>query len=278
MQGIDCHCHLEYMANPESVIAIARERMAAIVTSVADPSHIENILSFREKHKDFVFISAGLHPTAIERYNDKIINDHIELIRKNKDNIASIGETGLDYHHIKDPEGIEKSKKIFVRFIELANELKKPIVIHTRNAMPDTLEIMKKIDVPVMMHCFSGNNEELKECVDRGYHISFTTMIVKSKRYRKLAKKTPIEKILLETDGPWLDPRDEDIIKEEQEKLKQHAPDDERASDDDRNPFLLTNRPWNIMLSAEKMEKILHLPKEEILKITTENARKLFSI
>jgi TatD DNase family protein len=260
MLGIDCHCHLEYMREPEKVIKEARKKMAGIITSVAHPMHADKTLSLTQQNKDFVFVCLGLHPTEAD-YTEGEVEKYIEFIKNNKKKIIGIGEIGLDYHHITDKDKIEKSKIIFSELINLANELKKPVVIHCRNAMADTLKILEQASVPVMMHFFSGSNEELQTCLERGYYISFTTMTCKSKRYRKIAKKTPLDSMLLETDAPWLDPDPpQDLI------------------NDPYSPLNLTNRPWFIHKTAEKLEKELKMPKETILKKTEENAKRLFNI
>jgi len=286
MLGIDCHCHLEYMREPDKVVAEARKKMAGIVTSVAHPKQAEQMLALSEKNKDFVFVCLGLHPTEADyfcfgrnesgressdsqHHTEGDVEKYIEFIKSNKKKIVGIGEVGLDYHHIKEEEKIDLSKKVFLQMIELANELKKPLVIHCRNAMPDTLKILEAAKTPVMMHFFSGTVEELQTCLERGYYISFTTMTSKSKRYRKIAKKTPLDKILLETDAPWLDPDPSQDTK------------DKELTDAQRplfSPYNLTNRPWFIYKTAEKLAKDRKLKKETILKKTTENAKKFFKI
>lgn len=261
MLGIDCHCHLEYMRDPENVIAEARKKMAGIVTSIADPKHIKEIMQLADTNSDFVFVALGLHPTHVFDYDERAISETVNFIKHNKSKLVAVGETGLDYHHITEKEKIEATKNIFSDFIEVANETDLPLVIHSRNAMPDTLKMLEAAKVPVMMHFFSGNDEELQICLERGYFISFTTLTAGSKKFRKLAKKTPLENMLLETDGPWLDPDPPADLKNEP-----------------YSPFNLTNRPWKIHITAEKLEKELKIQKDEILKITTENAKRLFGI
>jgi TatD DNase family protein len=137
--------------------------------------------------------------------------------------------------------------------------------------MPDTMKMLEHAKNGVMMHFFSGTNDELAECVERGYYISFTTITCVSKKYRKLAKHTPLDRLLLETDAPWLDPVKKEVKAEDNEKSA-------KAADYDGNPFLLTNRPWNIALTAQRLEKELHLSAEQILRATEENARRLFGV
>ncbi len=245
---IDVHCHLEFMENPGQVVKEARSRMEAIVTSIADPKHFESIMNIREKNKDFVFVTAGLHPTRVSAGYE----NYIEKIKKNADNIIGIGETGLDYLHVKKEH--EKSRAVFSDFIKLANELKKPLIIHCRDgteaAFQDCLEALKNAQTAVVLHCFSGSKEILAECLDRGYWISFATIICKSKSYRKLAKNTPLEAMLLETDSPWLDPESAELV----------------------------NRPWKIEKSAEVLAKMHSMKKEDVLEKTAKNAKKVFNI
>ena len=255
----DIHCHLEYMP-AEEVIKEAYSKMSGFITSVADPKDFDSIMKIAEKHENFVFVSAGFHPERIEKYTEREIDDYIEKIRQNEEKIVAIGEVGLDYSWIKEKRN--ESKEIFEKFISLANEVRKPLVIHCRSdnadkektAMNVCLDLLCKAKVPVIMHFFSGTKEQLAEALARNYFISFTTLICKSKSYRKLAKLTPIENMLLETDSPWLDP------------------------DNTENKDELTNKPWKIEKSAETIAKEKKIPKEDVLRITEENARKAFSI
>ncbi len=239
---IDVHCHLEFMDSPQAVVDEARKKMAAIVTSIADPAHFEQTIKLREENKGFVFVTAGLHPTRVGE-----TEKYMETIRKNQSAIAGIGETGLDY---KEQADKEKSKEAFLKFIGLANELKKPLVIHCRDAFSDCLDMLKNAETPVVLHCFTGSNEDLQECLSREYWLSYATIVCKSKSIRKLAKQTPLEYMLLETDAPWLDPESNG----------------------------LTNRPWKIEKSAEIIAKLKGVAKDEVLSATTENARKVFGI
>jgi len=249
---IDIHCHLEFMENPEKVVEEAKKRMTAIVTSIADPKHFDKIIKIRDKNPDFVFVTVGLHPTRALNYSKNEIEDFINRIRRFRDKIVGIGEVGLDFFHIKSESERELTKKIFIRFIELANETSLPLVIHARDCMKEVLEILKQARVPVVLHFFSGDKSDLEYALKRDYWISFTTMICNSKKYRKLAKATPLEKMLLETDSPWLDPD---------------------------NTRSLTNRPWKIERSAEVIaKKIKKVSKELVIERTTKNAKMVFGI
>ena len=258
---IDCHCHLEYM--DETVIDEASKKMNAIVTSVAHPKDAERMLEVAKKHKNFIYLALGLHPSEVVKFTDDRIEEYCNLIRQNKKlfdaegvgpRIVAIGEVGLDSHWIKDEAEHQRSKEVFLKLINLANELYIPLVIHTRDGkekkvMDETLNLLKNAQVPVMMHCFSSK-EHIEECEKRGYFMSMNTILCKSKSYSKIARDCPIDLMVLETDAPWMDPESSELI----------------------------NRPWNIEKSAEKIAELKHMTKEEILKITTENAKRFFGI
>jgi TatD DNase family protein len=257
---IDSHCHLEHIQNAEEVIDEARKKMKAIVTSVPDPRNFERMLLLGNKYKGFVFVAAGFHPEHVNDFTDEEIEEYMDLIRVNADRIVSIGEVGLDYFWIKDREKQERTKAIFEKFIDLALLLDKPLTIHSRSGeggdgISETIEILKKKKAKnAMFHCFSGSEENLKECLEHGWYISFATVIVKSRRHQRLAKDTPMEKMLLDTDAPWLDP-------------------DAKPGSRD-----LTNKPWKIERSAEVIAEAKGITKQEVLRQTEENAKKFFRL
>lgn len=249
---IDIHCHLEFMENPEKILKEVKGKMEAIITSIADPKNAKKILKLREKHKNFLFVSSGFHPECLKDYKDEEIKRYIEFIKEKRNKICAIGEVGIDYS--KECEGIdrERMKRIFILFIDLAKKLNLPLVIHARDAFSDALEILKEKEAKnVVLHCFSGSEGNLKEALKRGYFISFATNICYTKKHPRLASKTPIERMLLETDSPWLDPE---------------------------NPREMTNKPWKILNSAKIISQIKGISIEEVLEKTTQNAKKFFKI
>jgi len=249
---IDIHCHLEFIENPIEVIEKAKKKMTAIVTSVAEPKNAEKILSLKEKYKDFLFVSLGFHPECLKDYKDEEIEKYIDFVKEKRDAICAIGEVGLDYSSECEGIGRERMKRIFCLFIDLANEVNLPLVIHARDAFNDALEILKeKKAEKVCLHCFSGSEGNLKEAIKRGYFISFATNICWTKKHPRLAEKTPIEKMLLETDSPWLDPE---------------------------NPRGMGNKSWKISYSAKVISQIKGISVEEVLEKTTKNAKELFKI
>ena len=254
----DVHCHLEYMDNPKEVIKKAKEKgMSGFATAVSDLKDKDKIMKIAKENKGFVYPCFGLHPERLQKYDMDKINDYISYIKKQKNNIAAIGEIGLDYNWIKDKNKREYSKKIFKKFIKLSKKLNKPMVLHIRDAFSDALDILKDEKLTnnadnVIIHFFSGNKKDLKECLKRGYWVSFNTIICKSKYFYKLVKKTPMERMLLETDAPWIDP--------------------------DNDSSELTNRPWKIDRSAKKIAELKDKTKKEILNITDKNAHRALRI
>lgn len=258
MSGIDVHCHLEHM-NAEKVIEEARTKMTYICTSVADPRDFDKMLEVAKKHKDFVKLEAGFHPSHFNDFSEIEILDYINKIRQNKEYIIAIGEVGLDYNWIKDEHDIERTKGIFLDFVKLAVELKLPLVIHSRSlfsetgepiksAIKDVLDLLDKFNLRVVLHCFSGSQTEMERAVALGYYISFATITCKSKKHQRLAKECPIENMLLETDSPWLDPHSSELI----------------------------NRPWKIDFTAGLIADIKEMDKDNLIEQTEENAKRVF--
>ncbi len=270
---IDSHCHIEHMKDAESVLEEARKKgMRAVITSSLNVKEAETAFELQKKYKDFLYVCVGLHPSEIENFqnpkdseNSKAsrgafenfpgLEDYFDYIMSRKERIAAIGEVGLDYTWLKDEEKREKSRQIFIQLIELSREMQLPLVIHSREAMRDTLDILKAQGAKdVMLHCFSGNEATLEMALELGYYISFATNICWTKKHPYLAGRTPLDRMLLETDAPWLDP---DSTMEKKE---------------------LNNRPWKIEKSAAKIAEIKGISKEEVLRITAENAVRFFRL
>jgi len=136
------------MEKPDEVISEAKDKMLALVTSVADPEDFDKMVKLRDKYPDFVFLTAGFHPERMEKYTDGQMDDYINKIKEIKEKIIGVGEIGLDYNWIKDEINQKRSVGIFEKFIDLAIDLRKPIVIHARNgkrnAITEVLDILEK--------------------------------------------------------------------------------------------------------------------------------------
>jgi TatD DNase family protein len=203
---IDAHCHLEqkdYNDDRDNVIKECRKHLDAIVTCCAHPDDLELTLELVNKYYGFVFCVVGLHPEYAHEIDDDKVNEFINRIKENKDKIVGIGEVGLDYYWVKDEKFREKQKEVFEIFIDLANKLNLPLVIHGRDAFEDCIKILEKFNTKhVLMHLF-GEPKLLQQVIDNGWYITLGPIVLRSKKHKKLTRDVPLERILTETDSPW---------------------------------------------------------------------------
>lgn len=154
---------------------------------------------------DFFFSSAGIHPGDIHSLPSDYIKQLEEILSQPK--VVAIGEIGLDYHY--EPFDRLEQIRIFTEQMELANKLKKPVIIHSREATEDTLSVLKQFpDVIGVVHCFSGSDQTAKQVLDLGYYIGFTGVVTFSNARKpiKAAEVVPLNRLLLETDAPYMAP------------------------------------------------------------------------
>ena len=188
----------------------------------------------------------GFAPQKIKQLS---FEDSFREISQNA-SIVAIGEVGLDYHWISEPNWREKQQNTFRRFIELANTLNKPLVIHSRKAESDCINILERFaKVPVLMHCFAGNMSETERVIDLDWMISIPTAVVNRKKHRKIARKAPLEHVVVETDSPFLSP----VPRKR-------------------------NEPANIKYAIEELAKLKSTSFEEVDKSTTQNTNRFFNI
>lgn len=155
---------------------------------------------------DFFYAAVGIHPEYADKLDENVINQLRDLASNNK--VRAIGEIGLDYYYDENPER-EVQKKAFIRQMELAKELKLPVIIHDRDAHEDTLNIIKQFpEVTGEIHCFSGSLEFAKQCLKLGYYIGITGVVTfkNAKKIIEVVKEIPLDKILVETDCPYMAP------------------------------------------------------------------------
>lgn len=249
---IDTHCHLLHkglLEKHEKIIEDAKKSMTAII-NCGYPGDLQGSLKLSEKYKGFVYLSLGLHPIDIVRMTDQDIDDYIDIIRKNSSKIVAIGEIGLDRHWYPSEEEQPRLRKIFEDMLELAHELKLPVVLHTRKAEEECFKMVVEKEMEnVVFHCYSGNPTLAKEIIDRGYYISLGTNLLNSKNTKKISKTYPLEQLLTETDAPFLSPY----------PGKQ-------------------NVPQNVKFVLEEMSKLRGESVEEIDKVIEKNCAKLFGI
>jgi TatD DNase family protein len=155
---------------------------------------------------DIFYAAVGIHPEFADIVNEEVIKK-LETLAENK-KVKAIGEIGLDYHYEENPSR-ELQQSAFTKQMELAEKLKLPVVIHDRDAHEDTLNILKKFPKVIgVIHCFSGSVEFARECLKLGYYIGFTGVVTfkNAKKIVEVVKDVPIDRILLETDCPYMTP------------------------------------------------------------------------
>ncbi|MCD4666681.1 TatD family hydrolase [archaeon] len=207
---VDVHCHLnfeQFKNNLPEVIERAKN-MAAIVCSGTDLKSNKEVLDLSEKY-DLVKPSFGLYPFHAVEINDEQLEEEIKFIEYNKDKIYSIGEIGLDYSEDKNPE---RQKEVFVKLLNLAKKLDKPVVIHSRKAEKDCIDLIEEAGLKkVVMHCFCGNFKLVERIQNNNWYFSIPANIVRLQHFQKVVETTDISKLLTETDAPFLSPYKEKI-------------------------------------------------------------------
>lgn len=208
--------------------------------------------SFKLAEKyDFFYAAVGIHPEFADQLNDEVLKEISEMTKNEK--VKAIGEIGLDYYWEENPPK-DIQKESFRKQMKLAQQLNLPVVIHDREAHKDTLEIMKEFPhVKGVVHCFSGSLEFARECVKLGYYIGFTGVITfkNAKKIIEVAKEIPLNKILVETDCPYMAPV----------------------------PFRgKRNRSEYIEYIIEKISEVKGITKEEVRENTIKNTKDLFQI
>jgi TatD DNase family protein len=249
---IDCHCHLAYTGLYEihdQVIEQAKKTMTAII-NCGYPRDYEKAVEISKKHKGFVFLELGLHPIDIVKMTDEEVKKYLQAIREHANDIVAVGEIGLDRHWYPDEKDNIRFREVFVKCLELAEELKLPAVLHTRKAEEECFKIVDEMKFKrVNFHFYSGSLTLAKQIIERGHYISLTNTLANSKNSRKIAQKFPIEKLLTETDSPFLSP----------DPLK-------------------PNTPLNVSIILEAMAELRKMSVQEVDEITTENAKKFFNL
>lgn len=252
---IDTHCHLDFKdfdSDRDSVIDRAeRCDVGRIINIGSSVEGSRRSIELARKY-DILYASLGVHPHEAKTVTDDVIAEFRRLAKEKK--VVAIGEVGLDYYRNLSPKN--KQVETFKRFIRLAGELSLPLVIHARESNREVLDILKnevKDKVSGVMHCFSGDKKILKRCLDLGLYISFTCNLTfkNAKDLREAARDVPVERLLLETDAPFL------------------APQEFRGK---------RNESSYLTYLVDEWARILNLSREDITRITTHNANELFKL
>ena len=241
---IDSHAHLDMIKDLDSLIENAKtNRVKTIITNSINLDSSKKNLEISKRYSKFVKLAAGLYPEedlTLEKYNA-----FENWVKENEDKIVAIGEIGLDKTEKLD---FKLQKEIFKKQLDLAVELKVPAIIHSRKAEKEIIEILENHkDLRVILHCFHGNFKLVKKANELGFYFSIPTNIVRSEQFQKMVKELPKDKILTETDSPYLSP-----FKEK-----------------DNEPAFITE-------SIKKISEIWEMDKEETERQIERNFEKLF--
>ncbi len=244
---IDVHCHLDLIEKEidiDSIIKKCRENKVLIVADGVDIKTNRKMLEYAEKYEN-VKTCLGVYPEHIIELSDNEIKIEIDFIRKNKDKILGIGEVGIDF--VKQ-DGKDKQEEYFREFINLAIELDKPVIVHSRKAEKECIEILEKMKAEkVVMHCFSGNMRLVQKIINNKWMLSIPASVKHAEHFQKVIEIAPIENLLCETDSPYLHP--------------------------DRK---FPNTPDNVIESYKMIAKIKGISLKEAEKKIEENFKKLF--
>ena len=249
---IDTHCHLS-VEDYDDIDLILKENKEALVNTIiisgCTKDSIAEAIELSKKYRE-VFVTIGFHPSEADiiTYKDLEKLEH-QIIENEK--IVGVGEIGLDYHYGK--ENIDKQKTLFRKQLKIAEKLKLPVVIHSRDATRDTINILKEFpNVLGDIHCFSGSIETAREYISMGYRLGIGGVVTfKNSNLYKVIEDIGLEAILLETDSPYLTP----------------------------HPYRgMQNSSKYIPIIAKKIAEILNISVEEVAKITTDNAMSLFDL
>lgn len=250
---VDTHCHLtseEYSSDIVDVIERARNSCSALINISYDIDSSLKGIEFVKKY-NFIWTSVGIHPHDTEEIQRTDYEMLIKLAQNDK--VVAIGETGLDFYKMYSSK--EKQKESFLQHIEIAKALKLPLVVHCRNAQDETYKIISKNGkgMKIIFHCFSGDVNFAKRCIKNDYYISVAGPITyeNAKKIVEVVKYIPLNKMLIETDCPYLTPC----------------------------PFRgKRNEPSYIRYIAEKIAEIKNIPFFDIAEIVTKNAKEVFGL
>ena len=251
VQGvIDSHCHLDFKQfNKDREQVLERARNSGVehmINSGVDFSTNQRSLELAKKY-DFISVTLGLSPNTLEGLNETDLNRLLAQIKDNSGQAVGIGEAGLDYYHTKDAAVREHQAQVFRRVIDLAGSLNLPLVIHSRDAEQQALDMVKHLE-KVVFHCYSGTLTTMKEAIDRGFYISIATNLCRSGLHQILARNVDLDHLLVETDSPFLSPRKG------------------------------RNEPCFVQDSVSLIAKIRNMEPQEIARITSDNTKRIYNI
>ena len=246
----DTHCHIykEYYENIEEIIKNANENQVnRFINNGCDTKSNEEVITLAQKFKN-MYAAVGLHPEYVDNFKDIDIKKLIKSLNNSK--IIAIGEIGLDYHYSK--ENKEKQIKLLKMQLEIAQHYNLPVIIHSREATEDTINILKQFNITGVIHSFSGSLETAKIYIKMGYLLGINGVITfKNSKLKEVIANVPLENIILETDSPYLTPE----------------------------PFRgKKNEPARILEIAKFICDLKGITLEELAAITNDNIKRIFDI
>ena len=247
---IDTHCHIyaSEMENAEEIINEAAKKDIHMILNGTDPLSNLEVLGLAEKYENVHAALGYLYTFA-----DDVTDDDISLLDKQleNENVIAVGEIGLDYYHTKDNR--DRQIKLFEKMLCLAEKHSLPVIVHSRKSMQDTYDILKMHNVRGSMHCYLGSAEMAQQIIKLGFCIGIAGPIThaNNKKTKKMARSIDFNHILVETDSPYLTP-------------------EERRGE--------KNTPLNLKFIIEKLAEELAMTEDEVIEITTENAKGLFNL
>ncbi len=256
---VDSHCHLDDSAfdgDRPQVLERAKAAGVGLILTIGTgdgPPDLEPAVRLAEQHSH-VFATVGVHPHDASKADAGTFDRLAELCSHEK--VLALGEIGLDFHYDNSPREIQRA--VFIRQMEVARHARKPIVIHTREAGPETIDLLEEHWRPSglggIMHCFSGDDEQAQRSIECGCMVAFGGMLTfkRSDELRQTAARLPIDCLLLETDAPYLTPA----------------------------PFrkIRRNEPCYVAETARQLAEVRGMGNEEVARATTANFCRLFDL
>jgi TatD DNase family protein len=278
MQFIDTHAHVNFNAykkDGEEILQKALNEGVLVVNVGSQYSTSQRAIEYAHKFETGIWAIVGIHPIHLDKKTVHIDSEELDSVLEIKANgedydaekylelakdekVVAVGEVGLDYHHFEENENVEplkeKQKEVLIKFIELANLVNKPVMLHCWDGYDDLLEILEKhpVNKRGIVHSFIGSYKTANKFIEFGYKIGLNGIITYGESYNRLIKEIDLKNIVIETDCPYLTPRP-------LEKEKR-------------------NEPIFVKLVAEKIAEVKEISIEEVARITTENAKKIFDI
>ena len=250
----DTHAHLDADAfdadRQELIASLPGQGLGLVMNPGCDLASSLAAVELAERY-DFIYAAVGSHPDAADQVDEALLERYRQLC-KTHPKVKAIGEIGLDYHYEDIPRQIQK--KAFRMQLELARELRLPVIVHEREAHEDGLAIIDEFpEVTGVFHCYSGSAEMAKVLIKKGWYIGFTGVLTfkNARKALEVAASIPIERIVLETDCPYMAPV----------------------------PFRgMRNDPGKLCYMAARLSELRGLPEEEIRRVTMENGKRLYRI